>query len=40
MIDVNPTYLGSVWGYILKEIIYAFKPNRNFKVFGIAILKT
>jgi hypothetical protein len=32
--------LGSFWEYVFKKIICIFKPNRNFGVFGIAILKT
>jgi hypothetical protein len=32
--------LGSVWECVFKKIICVFKPNRNFGVFGIAILKT
>jgi hypothetical protein len=34
------SYLGSVWECVFKKIICVFKPNRNFGVFGIAILKT
>jgi hypothetical protein len=31
--------LGSVWECVFKKIICVFKSNRNFGVFGIAILK-
>jgi hypothetical protein len=33
-------FLGSVWECVFKKIICVFKLNRNFGVFGIAILKT
>jgi hypothetical protein len=35
----NLLVLGSVWECVFKKIICVFKPNRNFRVFGIAILK-
>jgi hypothetical protein len=32
-------FLGLVWEYIFKEIICVFKPNHNFEMFEITILK-